>query len=319
VLFRLLADADVLVENFKAGTLERWGLGFADVLQARFPRLVHCTITGFGVDGPWGGMPGYDLFVQAWSGMISMNGSIESGPFRISVPLVDLATGTNAALGVMMALRRREATGRGQHVEVALFDVALSLLVPAAQLHFIAGAAPGLAGNRHGSIAPFSLHKTRGRSIFLSAGSDRAFRNLCSILGKPQLGADPRFLTNRDRLDNVEALTAELDDGMAERDGEELALELMAKGVGAGALFTVADALDHPHTEHREMVVDVDGQKTLGVPIRLSESPGSARARPPAFNEHVDDILQELGFSADEAADLQRSNAVSGSTAHAPD
>jgi len=310
VLLRLLEDADVLVENFKAGTMERWGLGFETVLRGRFPRLVHCTITGFGTDGPWGGMPGYDLFVQAWSGIISLNGAPESGPNRLGLPFIDLSTGMNAAFGVMLALRQREQSGRGQHVEVALFDVALSMLIPAAQIYFISGKPPGLTGNTHGSISPYSLHRTSGRSIFLAAGSDRMFASLCRVLGKPHLAQDPRFATNKDRVANRAALTDELEGCMAGREGEELALELMGEGVGAGAVFSVADALDHPHAAHREMVVDVAGRKSLGVPVRLSDAPPPAPTAPPGFGADNDALLEELGFTPEEAARLYAGGAV---------
>lgn len=310
VLLRLLEDADVLLENFKSGTLERWGLGFEEVLRARFPKLVHCTITGFGEDGPWGGMPGYDLFIQAWSGMISLNGAPESGPNRLALPFVDLCTGINAAFGIILALRQRDQTGRGQHVEVALFDVALSMLIPAAQIYFISGKPPGLSGNTHGSIAPYSMHQTGGRSIFLAAGSERMFRSLCRVLGKPHLADDPRFLTNAERVANRSALTAELEGCMAGREGEELAMELMENGVGAGAVFSVADALEHAHARHREMVVEFDGQRSLGVPVRLSDAPSPPPMRPPGFGEHNSDILRELGFSDEESAQLHRSGAV---------
>jgi crotonobetainyl-CoA:carnitine CoA-transferase CaiB-like acyl-CoA transferase len=309
VLLRMLQDADVVVENFKAGTMERWGLGY-EVLHARFPRLVHCTITGFGVDGPWGAMPGYDLFVQAWSGLISLNGSPESGPNRLGLPFVDLATGMNAAMGVTLALKQRGDTGLGQHVEVALFDTALSALIPAAQLYFISGQSPGLTGNTHGSISPYSLHRTSGRSIFLSAGSNRMFAGLCRVLGKPHLSDDPRFLTNADRVANRADLTAELEGCMEGQDGEALALELMRNGVGAGAVFSVGDALDHPHAQHRNMVVELDGYRGVGQPIRLSDAPAAIHSAPPRFAQHNDDILHELGFTAEEVTRLYDAGAV---------
>jgi len=261
-------------------------------------------------DGPWGAMPGYDLFVQAWSGMLSINGNPETGPNRFGLPLVDLSAGMNAAFGIMLALRQREETGRGQHVEVALFDVALSLLVPAAQLYFMSGTSPGLSGNTHGSISPYSLHRTSGRSIFLAAGSERMFRSLCRVLGKPHLADDPRFATNSDRVAHRAALTAELEGCMAGREGEELALELMRAGVGAGAVFSVADALEHPHTEFREMVVEVGGQRSLGVPVRLSDAPTSRALPSPQFGEHNRAILEELGFDAGEIDRLCGTGAV---------
>jgi len=309
VLLRLLDDADVLVENFRGGTLEGWGIG-ADVLRDRFPRLVHCTITGFGLDGPWGGLPGYDLFMQAWSGMMSINGAPESGPNRLGLPFIDLTTGMNAAFGIMLALRQRDLTGEGQQVEVALFDTALSMLIPAAQTYLFTGEPPGLSGNTHPAISPYSLHHTAGRSILLAAGNNRMFANLCAVLGKPELASDRRFIDNPARVANRAELTAEIESCMAGRDGEELAIELMRAGVGAGAVFSVGDAIDHPHTRHREMVVDVDGQKALGVPVKLSRSHSPKPTRSPAFGEQNEEILRELGYGNEEIATLGKEGAV---------
>ena len=309
MLLRLLADADVLIENFKTGTLEKWGIS-RSVLQDRFPRLVHCTITGFGNDGPWGGMPGYDLFIQAWSGIMSLNGAPESGPNRLGLPFVDLSTGTNAAFGIMLALRQRDVTGRGQHVELALLDIAISQLVPAAQTWFVAGKSQGLSGNTHASIAPYSLHQTGGRSIIIAAGNDRMFRKLCTVLGKPHLADDPRFVTNVVRVANRAALTAELEGTMAGRDGEELALELMASGVGAGAVMSVGDALEHPHVRHRGMVTKAGDDLTLGVPVRLSDTTAVVPTPPPAFAADNAAILAELGFDAAAVAGLIAAGAV---------
>lgn len=296
IILRLLEDADVLVENFKLGTLERWGLGYEEVLRKRFPRLVHCTITGFGAEGPFGGFPGYDLMAQAWVGLVSINGSPDSGPLRMGIPLVDLATGTNAALGIMMALHRRATSGQGQHVEIALYDIGVSLLANYAAAYFVSGRTLGLMGNTHPSIAPYSLHRTSGRSVFLGAANDRQFQLLCKVLGQPEMGTDPRFLTNKDRVANMNALREALEAAMQGWDGEELAIELNRNGVSSGAVQSVPDALNHAHTAQREMVVELDGYKGIGIPLKMSDDPGRPQRRPPHFGEHSREILREAGY-----------------------
>lgn len=310
VLLRLLAQADVVIENFKPGTMEKWGLGYQEVLRERFPRLIHCSLTGFGPDGPFGAFPGYDLMVQAWVGLVSVNGSAESGPLRLGIPLIDMATGMNAVLGVLMALRKRDQTGRGQHVDVSLFDTGLSLMHPHAANWFMAGQDSALTGNAHPSIAPYSLHATSGRSLFLGAGNDRQFRKLCEILGRPDLAQDPRFLKNKDRVANRGALTTALEEAMAGRDGEELALELMRQGVPAGAVLSAGEAMEHAHAAHRGMAAAVEDYRGTGIPVKLSDTPGAVRTKPPAFNADGERVLRDCGFTADEITALREAGVL---------
>jgi formyl-CoA transferase len=303
-LLRLLAGADVLVENFKPGTLEKWDLGHNDVLAPRFPRLVHCRITGFGSDGPFGGFPGYDAVIQAMAGLISINGAPESGPVRIGIPLVDLGSGLNALAGILMALLARQVSGRGQFLEVTLYDSAIGLLHPHAANWFMSGRPPRLTGNAHPNISPYDLYPTEGRPIFLGIGNDRQFATLCRELGRPGLAADPRFRGNAERLKNRDALTAELRGLLANQDGEALAARLLAAGVPAGAALDVPGALEHPHTRHREMVVGKDGYRGTGLAVKLASTPGAVRTAPPAFGADGRAVLREAGFSASEIAEL---------------
>ena len=201
VLLKLLEQADVLIDNFKPGSMEKWGIGY-DTLSQKFPRLVHARVSGFGADGPLGGFPGYDAMVQASSGLVSVNGSPESGPVRIGVPVVDLSTGMNACIGILMALYERNRSGKGQFVDATLYDSAIALHQPHAPNYFVAGAKPKLVGNSHGSLAPYSNFPTKGRNIAVGAGNDGQFRKLTQMLGKPELAADPRFKTNKDRVAN---------------------------------------------------------------------------------------------------------------------
>ena len=211
VVERMLAKADVLVENFLPGTMERWGLGYEDCLASRFPGLVYCSITGFGADGPLGGLPGYDAVLQAMCGLMSVNGNPQSGPTRVGIPLVDHLTGYVAATGILMALRVREQTGRGQRVEATLFDTALSLLVPHAANWLASGTTPGLLGSAHPNIAPYDKLSVSDGEIFIGIVNDGQFRRFCDHIGRPELCNDPRFEANSRRLGNREGLKAEIE------------------------------------------------------------------------------------------------------------
>lgn len=282
LLRRLLADADVLVENFKIGTLERWGLGDAD-LARDFPRLIHCRITGFGADGPLGGLPGYDAIIQAMSGIMSVNGERDGGPLRVGLPVVDMVTGMNAALGILLALQDRARTGKGQFVEAALYDSGLSVLHPHAANYFVSGKSPARTGNSHPNIAPYSLYATATCPIFVAAGNDRQFRKLCEMIAAPQLADDARFSSNARRVENRDALCDALEAALNRFDGAALAPALIAAGVPCGPLLNVAEALEHPHTKHREMIVEIGTYRGIGSPIKLSRTPATYRRPPPRF------------------------------------
>jgi crotonobetainyl-CoA:carnitine CoA-transferase CaiB-like acyl-CoA transferase len=300
VLLKLLEQADVLIDNFKTGTMEKWGIGYADTLSKKFPRLIHARVSGFGADGPLGGFPGYDAMVQASSGLVSVNGSPESGPVRIGVPVVDLSTGMNACIGILMALYERVRSGKGQFVDATLYDSAIALHQPHAPNYFVAGAKPRLVGNSHGSLAPYSNFPTKGRNIVVGAGNDGQFRKLTQMLGKPELAADPRFKTNKDRVANRPALEAELRALTKDRDGESFANELMENGVPSGAVMEVPDVMEHPHTKHRGMVWEKDGYRNVGNPVKLSRTPASPRSKPKPFGADTRAVLSEHGYSAAE-------------------
>ncbi|NWH07213.1 MAG: CoA transferase [Alphaproteobacteria bacterium] len=309
VLLRLLGRADVLVENFKIGTLEKWGLGYEAVLAKQFPRLIHARVTGFGAEGPFGGYPGYDAVIQTMSGLSSANGSPASGPVKLGVPIVDMATGLNLVIGILLALREREKSGRGQFVEAALYDAGLSILHPHSGNYLMGGTLPQLMGNAHPNLAPYDLFPTRTRPIFLGIGNEGQFRKAMAVLNAAALPSDPRFDTVAKRNANRVALTALLTELLADKDGVALAKAMLDAGVPAGTLNNVAEALHDAQTTARGMVVEKDGYKGIGAPIKLSRSQTSVRQVPPRFNEHGDAILSEAGFSADEIEQLAGSGA----------
>ena len=280
VLLGLLAEADVLIENFKTGTMEKWGLGY-DALSERFPRLVHVRVSGFGADGPLGGLPGYDAALQALCGLMSVNGEAGGAPLRVGLPVVDMVTGMNAALGVLLALQERQRSGRGQFVEAALYDSGLSLLHPHGANWFLDGAEPQRTGNAHPNIYPYDSFATGSEPIFLAVGNDRQFAILCRHLGAPALAGDPRFSTAGARSVNRVALKAELETLLAAHDCEVLADALVKAGVPCAPVLSVPQALQHPHTAHRQMVVELPGgYRGIVAPVKLGRTPASYRFAP---------------------------------------
>ena len=299
VLLRLLKRADVMVENFKAGTLEKWGIGY-ETLKTRFPRLIHCRVTGFGADGPLGGNPGYDAVVQAMAGLMSINGEPDGEPLRVATPLVDLAVGLYAANGILMALHERERSGLGQFVDATLYDSALALLHPHGANWFLSGKTPERSGNAHTNISPYDVFETPTGSIFVAIGNDRQFARFVAEIGRPALAEDARFRANADRLKNRVALRAELAPPLAAIDGVALAERLLALGVPCGPVRDVPAALNHPHTRHRGMVIDQEGYRGIATPIKLSRTPGGLTSTPPQLGSASREVLAEAGYSSAE-------------------
>ncbi|MGH7043476.1 MAG: CaiB/BaiF CoA transferase family protein [Acetobacteraceae bacterium] len=310
VLLRLLDGADVLIENFKPGSMEKWGLGYAADLAPRFPGLIHCRISGFGADGPLGGLPGYDAILQAMTGLMSVNGDAATGPMRLGTAIVDMGTGLYSAVGILMALQERGRSGRGQYLDMALYDCGLALLHPQAANFFLNDRRPVGTGNPHPNLVPYDKFPTRTGEIFIASGNNGQFRKLAEVIGRPQLATDPRFADNGARNVNRVALTAELQAAFAESDGKEIALRLIRAGVPAGPVLWVDEAATAPHTAHRNMVTELGWYRGLGTPIKLSRTPGGTRAVPPRFGEHGADILVQHGFTPAEIAALQAAGVV---------
>jgi formyl-CoA transferase len=310
VLMTLLKDADVLIENFKPGTLDKWGIGNA-FLRETFPRLIHCRISGFGADGPRGGNPGYDAIVQAMAGMIAANGSPEGGPTRIGIPVVDLTTGLYAAVGILMALNERQRSGKGQFLETTLYETGLAVMHPHASNYFFTGKTPVPQGNPHPSLAPYESLQTRDGLIFIGIGNDGTFRKLCQEVGKPELGTDPRFATNGARIQNRAALRAELEDVFKHFDREPLCDRLLAAGLPAGPIQSIDKALDGAQAKHRGLVLQKDWYKGVASPIRFERTKASLRHAPPGFSQHASEILTEAGFRPADIDELLASGVVS--------
>lgn len=302
VLAGLIRKADVLVENFKVGTLEKWGFS-NEWLQENAPRVIRCSITGYGAVGPKAGLPGYDFILQAESGLMGITGERDGEPMKYGVAIVDICTGMLACNTILAALNARHATGRGQHVEVSLFDSGLAMLANVAANHLISGKDAGRFGNGHPNIVPYTAYPTRDDRIAVAVGNDGQFAKFAAVLGHPGWATDPRFSKNPDRVGNRDALD-ELIKVELRREGAESWIEkLTAAGIPCGRINSVAQALAAPHAIARDMVTTVEHPtagsiKMLGIPFRFSDTPASIRRAPPLLGQHTEAVLrEELGFS----------------------
>jgi crotonobetainyl-CoA:carnitine CoA-transferase CaiB-like acyl-CoA transferase len=311
----LLSRADVLVENFRPGTMARLGLEYARV-GASHPRLVYCSISGFGQTGPRRDEAGYDAMMQAETGLMSITGAADGPPFRLGVAIADIATGMCAVQGILAALLARERTGRGQFIDIAMLDAATALLSYQASIAFATGATPTRMGNRHPSIAPYDSFAAADGEFVLSVGNDDQFRRLGGALGRPALATDPRFATNADRVRNYEALRRELTVALASWTRADVLSALTAAGVPASAVRSVTEALSDPQLAAREMIVPLEHVtagtiRVLGTPVKLSETPAAIRTPPPALGQHTEEILAgDLGLTGAHITELRRMGAV---------
>ncbi len=301
VLASLVARADVLVENFRPGTLDRIGLGYTDV-SARHPNLIYVSISGFGQTGPRRDEPGYDAVAQAESGMMSITGESDGAAVRVGVAIADLAAGMFAFQGMLLALLARARTGRGQLVDISLLDSVTGLLTYQAARYFATGDTPARAGNRHMTIAPYDTFDTADGVLVLAVGNDAQWHRLCDALGLEGLRADPRFGTNEGRVRAYNPLRAALASVFARRPLAPLVVELRDAGVPCGAVRSIGEALADPQILARAMVEvlphsTIGDLKVLGIPTKLSDTPGQVRTPPPTLGEHTQAVLsKDLGM-----------------------
>ncbi len=315
VLDRLLPQADVVVENFRPGTMERLGLAYGD-LQDRFPRLVYCSISGFGQSGPRRSEPGYDAVMQGEAGLMSITGAADGPPFRLGVAIADIVSGMFAAQGIAMALLARVRTGRGQRVDVGMLDATAALLTYQAGIYFATGKTPGRMGNRHPTIVPYETFPARDGDFVVAVGNDEQWRRFCAALGARELAGDARFATNSARVAHYDALRPLLVERLQSRTRNEWVADLKAAGVPCGSVREVAEVLQDAHLSAREMIETVQhaaagSVRVLGVPIKLSDTPGSVRIAPPALGQHTNQVLAaDCGLSEAEIEALRAAGAV---------
>jgi len=308
---RLLERADVVVENFRPGTLAKIVLDYQS-LATRFPRLVYCSVSGFGQTGPRRKEPGYDAVMQGEGGLMSITGSADGPPYRLGVAIADIVSGMFAAYGVVLALFARERTGTGQEVDVAMLDAVAALLTYQAGNFFASGNVPTRLGNRHPSIVPYETFAASDGDFVLAVGNDELWKKFCSVAEVPD---DPRFATNRQRVTAYDALRPLVADRLKTRPRQYWIERLTAAGVPCGSVRNLQELFDDAQLQAREMIARVEhatiGQlRTLGVNVKLSDTPGGVRTAPPTLGQHTDSVLRtDLGFS-DERLDALRAKQV---------
>jgi formyl-CoA transferase/CoA:oxalate CoA-transferase len=314
VLDRLIQRADVLVENFRPGALARLQLDYASVRRIR-PELIYCSISGFGHTGPRHQEPGYDAVIQAEGGLMSVTGDAEGPPFRVGVAVADLVAGLLAAQGILLALYERERNGKGQHVDISMLDGVVSLLSYHASIFLTTGDVSRRVGNRHATIAPYDTFLAADGEFFLAIGNDDQFVRFCRVAGLQPLLDDSRFATNPARVKNAGELKTRVSAVLGGRPRAHWIEALTTAGVPCGSVRDVAEVMSDPQVTARQMIEAVEhatlgSLRVLGVPIKLSATPGAVRSAPPALGQHTDAVLRELGFDRDAISDMRRANVV---------
>ncbi len=314
ICLRLAARADVFLENFRAGAAERLGLGYTRVSTVN-PRIVYCSISGFGQTGPYRERGGFDLIAQGMSGLMSITGEEDGPPLRVPIPLTDLGAGMFGAIGILAALAAREKSGRGQWVDTSLLETPIAWSVYEAAGYFATGEVPPRLGAGHRASAPYQPFRTKDGWLNLGAAGQQFWPKICEVLDLPDLSKDPRFATNAERVKHRKELAALLQRRFDRETTAHWLSRLEAEGVPAGPILTYDQVFADPQVRHREMVVEVDhpvaGQsRVLGVPIKFTESPAGIRRAAPTLGQHTPEILKTLGYSDDDLARLRTEGVI---------
>jgi formyl-CoA transferase/CoA:oxalate CoA-transferase len=302
VMEKLIAQADVLVENFRPGTLDRAGFGYEAVSQ-RHPRVIYASISGYGQTGPRREEAGYDAVMQAEGGLMSVTGDPDRPGVRMGVAITDMVAGLYCAQGISAALFARERSGHGQRVDIGMLDTTAALLTYQAGNFFATGNVPQRKGNQHATIAPYEVFSTIDGEIVVAVGNDGIWRRFCGAIGLPEMAADPRFATNKDRIANYPEMRPPIDRAFRTATSAEWIARLNAAGVANGEVRNIEQMLHDPQLEARNMIETVahptvGATRVIGAPIKLSENPASIRIPPPVLGEHTDAVLGEIGYDA---------------------
>ena len=314
ILLRMVKEADALVQNFRPGTVERLGLGYDDV-RALNPALVYCTISGFGATGPYSDRPGFDLVTQGMSGLMSLNGVPGGPPTKLGVPITDLNAGMYGAYGVLCAYIDRLKTGRGQLVDASLLEGGIAYTFWESAIFFVTGDVPVPMGSAHRLSAPYQAFSTADGYINVGAANQANWERLCNAIDRHDLLEDPLFATNSDRMLNIGELATALQQTFSGERTEHWLEALERAGVPCGPIYDLSEVYSDPQVQAREMVVEMDHPvagriRNIGIPVKLSETPGTVRRPAPTLGEHTDEVLAEFGFSAREIGRFRKSRVV---------
>lgn len=314
IVKKLVKEADVIIENFKTGTMEKWGLHYPKLKQIN-PRIIHCSITGFGQTGPYHRLAGYDYIIQAMAGLMSITGSKESGPMKVGVAIADIVTGLYANIGILAALQERERSGEGQSIDISLFDSQLSALANVASNYLISGKVPNLLGNQHPNIVPYQPFSTKDGEMVIAVGNDGQFKKLCMLLKLEELAEDEKFKTNTNRLANREELSILMERQLKTKTSREWLAVFHEANIPAGPIQNLKEVFADPQVRERGMVVHMDHPTAgsidlVGSPLKLSRTPVVMEKHPPLAGEHTEEILIEIGYSQEEIDQYKNLNII---------
>ena len=315
IIRQLVNISDVFVENFRTGVLDKLGLGYDDLHELN-PRMIYCSISGYGRSGPYANRPGYDAILQAEGGLMSITGPVDREPSRVGIPIVDITTGLFSTIGILAALRARDLTGEGQFVDMSLFDANIALLANVGSNYLVGGSSPCRYGNAHPNLTPYEAFQARDRWFVLGVANDRQWEILCQVIGRPELKNDARYATNNDRLANRQSLLNILNKIIITRDANEWLAEFGQAGLPCGAINSIPEVFENPQTQARNLVLNVAhssaGQVRLaGFPYKLSQTPAEIHHPPPLLGEHNEKILVELlGYSPENVSILHEQGAI---------
>ena len=317
VLWKLIERADVVIENFRPGVLEKLGFGYHAISKVN-ERAVYCSISGFGQTGPYSDRPGYDVIAQGESGMMDLTGYPDGPPAKLGASLADVVAGLYAFQGVLLALLARQKTGKGQLVDVSLLDSMVSTLTYQALIYLTTGRSPQRLGTRHPSIVPYECFKTQDGFVNIAVTNQKQWLNFCQVLGFREIAGDPRFETMEARLANYDTLKPMIDRALSAMTRTEVMARMSDVGIPAGPINTVGEILEDPQIHAREMVValthpEYGPLRLLGIPIKLSDTPGTVEMAPPRFGEHNREVLFKLGYSEADMARFAESGVIAGS------
>jgi CoA:oxalate CoA-transferase len=314
VLRKLIGRADVLIENFRPGVLDKLGFGYEAVAKLN-PRTIYCSISGFGHTGPYRDRPGYDVIAQGESGMMDLTGYPDGPPAKLGASLADVVAGLYAFNGICLALLARHRTGKGQHVDISLLDGMVSTLTYHALIYLSTGRSPKRAGTRHPSIVPYECFQAKDGFVNIAVTNQKQWENFCQVLGFAEIASDPRFETMKARLANYGDLRPMIDRVISTMTRAEVMAAMSEVGIPAGPINTVAEILEDPQIHAREMVVELTHPeygplRMLGIPIKLSDTPGIVENPPPTFGQHNREVLAKLGYKENEIANLAKDGVI---------